>query len=177
MTYEAPWLAPPAQSTAPVHPSRPRRPASGPHAWDDWFSMLTAPGDYIDLFPGRHFPADADKPNFRRQISAAARKRDLPVKTKFMRNGSIRLTRARSRSAVAVRPYQWDLWLNGKRHNLLPGIDYAVSEHQMVVNIHNAARRRGLRAETRHQGYHGIWLKVFPGDGAGQGVESETETP
>lgn len=158
---EAPWLAPPEQSTRP----RPVRHQKHPeYPWDEWFAMVKSAGDFYDLVPGRHFPADLKPENFRKQVAKKARERDVAIKTHILRGrrGTIRMTGARSRSTVKLRRgYKWDLWLNGENHLLVQDLDFAVPYAQMVNNIHVAANRRGLKARTTLK-RGGLWMTARP---------------
>lgn len=55
----------------------------------------------------------------------------------------------RQKKKGRVENYPFDQWLDGAVWRLHKGADYQVSHHSMRSAIYGAAKRRGLRVETR----------------------------
>jgi hypothetical protein len=52
------------------------------------------------------------------------------------------------------RRHPWDKWLDGQIWKLESGVDFAGSPRSFVGTVHHAAKRMGVRAQTREADGH-----------------------
>ncbi len=167
---------------------RPRKHA--PYPWARWWSMLSDPGDFIELVQGQDFTPKVE--NFRKQLELRSRLDGVPVRTKIMaRNRNLRVTRMKSRPGRRAGSYPWNLWLDGEARRLLPGLDFHVTPSALVSHAGAVAKTRGLkvRSTTKHTP-GALWIQAYTPDEEPAAPEvplisghdptavgSETETP
>lgn len=120
------------------------RPAGRPptYPWATWFN-----GQTHMLEPGADF--DCTPESLRRQIYAKASAENKKVQVRSAHNGlSVRVLTGVERTGSNGK-YDWDLLLDGERHQLQFGRDIAAKPASFRVHARQVARDRQMRLITR----------------------------
>lgn len=148
----------------------------------EWFDLIPDPGAFIQLKPGLDFDTGTHE-RVAEMLLGAAESQGFPLQVKFGGHASRRFIRISQKSRPSNAIYPWDLWMNGRVHRLLPGVDFRVTPQALRGMAYTVAKRRGVR--IRFKDTPEVFLiqtyrpdpKVPPWDFHWPAVGSETETP